>query len=59
MQMACVEAARNLVGIKDATSSEFSEKGTHIVGLMTEWLKGNQLVKREEAGDLGGTIRLA
>jgi CTP synthase len=58
MQMACVEAARNLVGIKDATSSEFSEKGTHIVGLMTEWLKGNQLVKREEAGDLGGTMRL-
>lgn len=58
MQMACVEAARNLAGIKDATSSEFSEKGTHIVGLMTEWLKGNQLEKREEAGDMGGTMRL-
>jgi len=58
MQMACIEAARSLAGIKDATSSEFSEKGTHIVGLMTEWLKGNQLEKREAAGDLGGTMRL-
>ncbi len=58
MQMACVEAARNLVGIEDATSSEFSDKGTHIVGLMTEWLKGNQLEKREAAGDMGGTMRL-
>lgn len=58
MQMACVEAARNLAGIKNATSSEFSEKGEHVVGLMTEWLKGNQLEKREEAGDLGGTMRL-
>ncbi|MGB7285691.1 MAG: CTP synthase [Salaquimonas sp.] len=58
MQMACIEAARNLAGIEDATSSEFGEKGEHVVGLMTEWLKGNQLVKREQAGDLGGTMRL-
>ena len=61
MQMAVLDAARNLAGIKDATSSELDEKGTsknHVVGLMTEWLKGNQLEKREAAGDMGGTMRL-
>ena len=61
MQMAVLEAARNLAGIEDATSSELDEEGkspNHVVGLMTEWLKGNQLEKREAAGDLGGTMRL-
>jgi CTP synthase len=58
MQMAVLDAARNLAGIEDATSSEFEKDGEHVVGLMTEWLKGNQLEKREEAGDLGGTMRL-
>jgi CTP synthase len=61
MQMAVLDAARNLAGIEDATSSELDEKGkskNHVVGLMTEWLKGNQLEKREAAGDMGGTMRL-
>ncbi|NKB52082.1 MAG: CTP synthase [Rhizobiaceae bacterium] len=61
MQMAVLDAARNLAGIEDATSSELDEDGSsknHVVGLMTEWLKGNQLEKREAAGDLGGTMRL-
>lgn len=58
MQMAVLEAARNLAGIEDATSSEFDKGGTNIVGLMTEWLKGNQLEKRSASGDLGGTMRL-
>ena len=58
MQMAVVEAARNLAGIKNASSSEFGEKGTHIVGLMTEWTKGNERVERDEETDLGGTMRL-
>lgn len=58
MQMAVVEAARNLAGIKDATSSEFENNGTPIVGLMTEWVKGNQRVERDEETDLGGTMRL-
>lgn len=58
MQMAVVEAARNLAGIKNATSSEFGEKGTHIVGLMTEWTKGNERVERDTETDLGGTMRL-
>jgi CTP synthase len=58
MQMAVVEAARNLVGIPDANSTEFGPTGQPVVGLMTEWLKGNELYRRGAAGDLGGTMRL-
>ena len=58
MQMAVIDAARNLAGIEDASSTEFGPTDEPVVGLMTEWMKGNQLEKREEAGDLGGTMRL-
>jgi len=58
MQMACIEAARSLAGIDKASSSEFGATRQPVVGLMTEWLKGNMLEKRQEAGDLGGTMRL-
>ena len=59
MQMAVIEAARNMAGLKDATSSEFEETtGENVVGLMTEWTKGNERLKREGEGDLGGTMRL-
>lgn len=59
MQLACIEAARNLAGIEDAISTEFEgKKGSPVVGLMTEWLKGSELEKRKEAGDMGGTMRL-
>jgi CTP synthase len=58
MQMAVVEAARNLCGIEEANSTEFGETSEPVVGLMTEWLKGNELQKRTASGDLGGTMRL-
>jgi CTP synthase len=58
MQMACIEAARNLCGIADANSTEFGPTSEPVVGLMTEWLKGNELQKRAAGGDLGGTMRL-
>ena len=58
MQMAVIEAARNLVGIANANSTEFGETKEPLVGLMTEWLRGNELEKRSRAGDLGGTMRL-
>ena len=58
MQMAVVEAARNMAGITDATSTEFEVKGAPVVGVMTEWTKGNERLKREGKGDLGGTMRL-
>ena len=58
MQMACIEAARNLCGISDASSTEFGQSSEPIVGLMTEWMRGNELETRRQGGDLGGTMRL-
>jgi len=58
MQMACVEAARNTAGIKNASSTEFGPTKEPIVGIMTEWVKGNDTEKRATEGDLGGTMRL-
>jgi CTP synthase len=58
MQMAVVEAARNLCGIEDANSTEFGSTSAPVVGLMTEWLRGNALEKRRADSDLGGTMRL-
>ena len=58
LQMAILEAARNLANIDDANSTEFSEGGTHLVGLMTEWVKGNARQERTSDDDLGGTMRL-
>jgi len=58
MQMACIEAARSLAGVEHASSTEFGPTKEPVVGLMTEWLKGNMLEKRRATGDLGGTMRL-
>ena len=58
MQMAVIEAARSLAGIKDANSTEFGPTPEPVVGLLTEWLRGNELEKRTAGGDLGGTMRL-
>ena len=58
MQMAAIEAARNLLNIKDASSSEFGKTKSPVVGLMTEWSKENTVEKRQSNSDLGGTMRL-
>ena len=58
MQMAVIEAARNLCGIEEANSTEFGATPEPVVGLMTEWRKGNELQTRGVQGDLGGTMRL-
>jgi CTP synthase len=58
MQMAVIEAARNLCGIEEANSTEFGATRDPVVGLMTEWMKGNELQTRGMDGDLGGTMRL-
>ncbi|ASK87846.1 CTP synthase [Sphingorhabdus sp. SMR4y] len=58
MQMACVEAARNLAGIESASTTEFGETDEPVVGLITEWMTEEGLQKREAGGDLGGTMRL-
>ncbi len=58
MQMAVIEATRNLVGVRNAGSTEFGPCAEPVVGLMTEWVRGNLLEKRKAGGDLGGTMRL-
>ncbi|KAB0266328.1 CTP synthase [Microvirga brassicacearum] len=58
MQMAVIEAARSLGGIETANSTEFGPTPEPVVGLLTEWLRGNELEKRSAGGDLGGTMRL-
>jgi CTP synthase len=58
MQMAVIEAARNLCGIEEANSTEFGATPEPVVGLMTEWMKDNELQVRGVNGDLGGTMRL-
>ena len=58
MQMACLEAARNLAGIEGASSTEFGETKEPVVGMMTEWMNKGQLEIRQQGGDLGGTMRL-
>jgi CTP synthase len=58
MQMAMIEAARNLAGLKDASSTEFGPTSEPVVGLMTEWVRGNARETRGEGDDLGGTMRL-
>ncbi|MDD4615742.1 MAG: CTP synthase [Alphaproteobacteria bacterium] len=58
MQLAVIEAARNLGGVPKATSSEFGPSDHAVIGLMTEWTKGDQLEVRKSNGDLGGTMRL-
>ena len=58
MQMACVEAARNQLGVAGASSSEFGACNEPVVGLISEWMSAEGLQKREAGGDLGGTMRL-
>ena len=58
MQMAVIEAARSLAGIADANSTEFGPTQEPVVGLMTEWMRGNELEERAAGGNLGGTMRL-
>ena len=58
MQMAVIEAARNLAGVRNAGSTEFGPCAEPVVGLMTEWLRGNETERRNETSELGGSMRL-
>jgi CTP synthase len=58
MQMAVIETARNLAGLPQASSTEFGPSDEAVVGLLTEWARGNEIERRVAAGDLGGTMRL-
>jgi CTP synthase len=58
MQMAVIEYARNRAGLPGASSTEFGPCEDPVVGLLTEWARGNEIERREEGGALGGTMRL-
>ncbi|MBI4183825.1 MAG: CTP synthase [Proteobacteria bacterium] len=58
MQMAVIEAARNLAGLPGAGSTEFGPCQDPVVGLLTEWTRGNEVERRGPGSDLGGTMRL-
>jgi CTP synthase len=58
MQMAVIETARTLAGIRNAGSTEFGPCAEPVVGLMTEWTRGNVVERRNEEADMGGTMRL-
>ncbi len=58
MQMAVIEAARHLAGLPAASSTEFGPCDEPVVGLLTEWARGNERERREVGGDLGGTMRV-
>src|SRR5881409_1028519 len=58
MQMACIEGARNLAGITEASTTEFGDTPEPVVGMITEWMSDEGLQQRAADGDLGGTMRL-
>ncbi|HET9018033.1 MAG TPA: gamma-glutamyl-gamma-aminobutyrate hydrolase family protein, partial [Acetobacteraceae bacterium] len=58
MQMAVIECARHLAGLPHASSTEFGPCDEPVVGLLTEWARGNEIERRSEGGALGGTMRL-
>ena len=57
MQIAVIEAARNLLGLKNADSTEFAKTKDPVIGMMTEWVKNNKTIKRSANGEMGGTMR--
>ncbi len=58
MQMAVIEAARNLAGMPEASSTEFGPSDEAVIGLLTEWMRGDVRETRTTNDDLGGTMRL-
>ena len=58
MQMAVIEFARNVLNLKEASSSEFGITKLPLIGLLTEWKTKTGLEKRNKDSNLGGTMRL-
>jgi CTP synthase len=58
MQMAVIEVARDVADIEGASSTEFGPTEEPVIGLMTEWMRGEELERRQNNGNLGGTMRL-
>lgn len=58
MQLAVVEYARHVLGLSKAGTTEGGPTPDPVIGLMTEWMKEGSTEKRQEGGNLGGTMRL-
>jgi len=58
MQMAVIEVSRSLAGLNLAGSTEFGSVSDPVVGLLTEWKRGDYIEHRDQNVDLGGTMRL-
>ena len=58
MQIAVIEVARNLLGLKKANSTEFAKTKDPVIGIMTEWVKKKKTIKTSANGNMGGTMRL-
>lgn len=59
MQLAVLETVRNVLGIKTANSTELDTTTPEpVIGLMTEWMDGETLQRRQENSNMGGTMRL-
>jgi CTP synthase len=58
LHMAVIEAARDLAGLEGAGTTEIGQPKHPVIGLMTEWVKGNDVETRAADGDMGGTMRL-
>jgi CTP synthase len=58
LHMAVIEAARDLAGLDGAGTTEIGNPKHPVIGLMTEWVKGNSFESRAADGDMGGTMRL-
>ena len=58
MQLAVLEFARNVAGLSNAGTSEFQVNAVPLVGLMTEWMKGDNIERRSQNDDKGATMRL-
>ena len=58
MQMAVVDIARHLLGFKNASSTEFGKTDKPVIGLLTEWIKNEEIQKRNLKSEYGGTMRL-
>ena len=58
LQLAVIEFSKNVLNIRNANSSEFTNTENNVIGLLTEWYKDGKKEVRSKASDVGGTMRL-
>lgn len=58
LQLAVIEAARNIAGMTGASSTEFGHADDPVIALLAEWMDRETLKKYQARMELGGTMRL-